>query len=58
MRLKQGSVVRIYYDPTTKEEPEGLARLVRLLNVDGDIQLWEVMFLMGKVYAERYIVDE
>lgn len=58
MKLKPGLVVRIYSDPTTKEELEGLAQLMRLLDVDGSMQRWEVMFLKDKKYAERNILSD
>ena len=46
MELKPGEVVRVYYDPVTCKDQEGLAKLVKQIRPDhGDgLSLWRVIF--------------
>ena len=55
-KIKPGTVVTIYQDPTTQSKPEGRARLYKLL-IDGyDQQLWRVRFDEDNQYVERWIL--
>ncbi len=46
--MKKGDIVTIYAQPLTHERPEGDARLIKRLKVDGgikDYSYWDVEFL-------------
>ena len=61
--MKKGDVVTIYYDPSTKQEVEGQARLLKHVESwDGWVlECWKVKFLdggYGDPVVNRFIKKE
>lgn len=59
--MKAGDIVEIYYDPLTRKQSQGLAKLICKLHViyEGETEYWKVRFLKTDKVANRtiYIVE-
>ena len=57
-KLKKGDVVTIFCDPITKTDPEGEAKLQKMLagaKFEGDPESWEVKFLTDGFVCQRLV---
>jgi len=53
--MKNGDIIKIYYDPLTKKDFEGEAKLIKKLPFNGDNELWQVKFINDGFVCDRFV---
>lgn len=53
--MKLGDTITIYNDPITKKQPEGEAKLLRLISEEKNQDFWKVKFLSDGHITTRWV---